>query len=822
MAGIDIKVPTFDYSRMYYADIIKLLIQYRRLNVPSITDENEYEPYIQLERAFALVGHLNNVLLDVVANESLLPTSKLLESVRNHLKLIGYEMRQASPSSAVVLYELSKVFTYEVPFIPQYTKVGTQETETRPSISFEALSSYTIGRTDQINYVYTWNSAIIEVIDNNLELGDRVTINSVSFIVGTNFSAGVDLDETAQNLLDAINTSTADNIYNKIMGLRVGSKVYLFNMDEFTQIQLSKSDNAVNNFTLTNGYFSPEYSLFANVDDSLFTPLPLPKPTDCIYFGHKDIQFDLLQFSMNTFAAGISGVWEYYDGELEDSNPTSVTNLGSTLKIDLSTIFEAGTDYTGALVRVKLEETSVSEFAVSFYENGINYIETSGVLDQTSPSTNQNDYIIGSYWQALPDINDETFNFTEDADVSFTLPESAVREWKKRILLALFEGYYIRYRVISVAPTYVTPIMDRVRIDQGSQYVKVQVSQGETRIEDPLGSSNGSNGQSFTLTYAPLIVGSLVVEVDEGTGFQSWNQVSNFLSSDQNSKDYIVEIKADDTVIITFGDNVQGKIPNAGVDNIRCRYRVGADEDGNVGANTITDNISGVSFVNRVWNPRQASGWVQKEGATQQDLERAKIEGPASIRVLNRGITSTDIEYLARQFKDQNGSQLVVRSQTFEETFGVKTIELIVVGVGGNQLSVQQRTDLQNYFNGNKPLGIQGVLITNHEVTAVNYTKRIIDVNVTVYGGDAVVIENALRQFLHPEATYSDGITYRWKFSTQQSKTYIRLSLLYSIIYETDPAGITNVVILSPTDDIELDLRELPYAGNINVTVISP
>jgi hypothetical protein len=820
MAGITISVPTIDFAKMYYADIVKLLIQYRRQNVPAITDENEYEPYVQMERAFALVGHLNNVLLDVVANESLLPTARLLESVRNHLKLIGYELTQASPASTDVIYELSKVFTSETAFIPQYTQVGTVETESRPPIVYEALNPVTVDRTDRVSYVYTWNSAIIEVLDNGLENGDYVALNGTSFIVHTDFSIGATIEDTAENLLKAINTSIADNIFRKIMGRRVGTKIYLFNMDEFTQIRLTKSDNAVVNFATTDGYWSAEFAPDANTDGTYFTPLPNPKPNDCIYFGHRQIQFDQLTFKIDTFSAGIKGVWEYYDGDVEDASPTSVQNLGSALKIDVSSIFDAGVDYSGALVRVKLEETAVVEDAVSFYENGVNYIQTTSTLGQSTPSEVANDYVIGALWQALPDLVDDTYNFQESADVTFTLPESVTRQWLKRILMALYDGYYIRYRVIEVQSVFTTPIIERVLIDKGGQYVKASISQGETRIEDPLGGSNGTSKQSFSLVYAPLIVGSLVVEVNEGTGFQGWNNVPNFLSSDRNAKDYVVEIKGDDTVIVHFGDGIQGKIPAIGVDNIRCRYRIGAAEDGNVGSSVITDNVSGISFVNRLWNPRQASGWVQKEGSTKESLERAKIEGPASIRVLERGITASDVEYLARKYRDQNGSILVTRSQTFEETFGIKTVELIVVGVGGNQLSVNQRGDIQNYFNGNKPLGIEGCLVVNQEVTVVNYTKRMINVDVTTYGGDPVAIETAIRQFLHPEAMYNDGLTYRWAFSTPEVKTYLRMSLLSSIIYETDPADITNVVITNPPQDIEFALRELPYAGIVNVTVI--
>ena len=813
-----IEVPTIDYSRMYYPDILKLLIQYRRQNAPEITDENEYEPYVQLERSFALVGHLNNVLLDVVANESLLPTSKLLESVRNHLRLIDYQLSQASPSSTDVIYELSKIFTNSVEFIPQYTQSRTEETEDRAAVIFESLESYTIDRTDELSYLFEWQSGIIEVVDNALETSDTITVNGVSFVYPSHFSVGATREDTAANIQAAINTSDSDSL-DEIIALRNGRYLYIINLDDTTAITLSKSDGAVNNFNLTNGSFSSNKASIANTDTVTFSMFTNPKPGDCLYVAHKHIQWDKLNFIFDTAGSGITGVWEYYDGELEDETPEEVTNLGSTLKFDVTPLLPAGTDYSGAVVRVKLQETSAFEDCISYYSGGKNYIETSELLGQSSPSVTAGDYVIGSLWQPLPDVTDGTSGFAEDGDVDFTLPESVNMEWTQRTINSLYTGYFLRFRIISVS-TPVSSIIDRIKIDEGNQYLKVFVTQGEYRSEDPLGSSDGIENQEFTLTYAPLITGSLVLEVDEGTGFTSWSQRDNFLSSNANSKDYVVEIKADDTVIIKFGDGTRGKIPAAGVDNIRVYYRTGADVDGNVGASTITVNKEGISFVNRIWNPRQATGWTEKEGSTEEDLARVKIEGPASIRVLNRGITGPDIEYLTTNYTTSTGSKLVSRSKAIEETFGIKTIENIVVGNGGVQLAVSERQELEDYFNGNKVSGIEGVLVTNHEVTVVNYTKKEIDVVATVYGGNKTEIENAIKNFLHPEAKYSDGVTYRWNFSTSETTVYVRTALLYAIIYEVDPLNISNVVLTSPSADIALDLRELPFAGNVAVTVI--
>lgn len=814
-----IQIPTIDYVGLYYADILKMLVQYRRRNVPEITDENEYEPFTQLERSFSLTGHYNSVMLDIVANESLLTTSKLLESVRNHLRLIGYDLSLATPASTDVIYELSKIFTAQTEFVPQGASVRTEETEEKEAIIYEAVETYTIDRTDQLSYAFGWISASITVINNTFETGDSVTVNAIPFIYGTHFSAGADTDVTAINIANAINTSTNDNIFGKIKAIVVGSVVYLINLDDSTEITVSKNDGATPNLTVSSGTFTSNLASILNTDGVFSTPWSAPKPGDCLYLAHKHIQIDRIRFAMNTFATGITGVWEYYDGELEDESPISVQNLGSTLKIDIGSLLPDGIDYTGAIVRVKLQETSAYEDCVSFYESGKNYIVTSELLGQSSPSTTAGDYVIGANWQPLLELVDNTSNMTADGDVDFLLPEDIGVEWIQQTVNSLYNGYYLRYRIVSVS-TPTAPIIDRIKIDEGAQYLKVAVTQGQTRSEDPLGSSNGDSDQEFELTYAPLIPGSLVVEVDEGTGFTAWSQKANFLSSNSNSKDYTLEVKADDTATIKFSDGIRGKIPALGVDNIRCSYRIGADQDGNVGAKTIIVNKEGISFVNRIWNPRQATGWTAKEGSTEEDLARVKIEGPASIRVLDRAISASDVEYLASNYKDSNGSKIVSRAKSFEETFGVKTLEAIVVGTGGNQLSVAQRQELENYFNGNKTLNIEGVAAMNHEVTVVNYSKRLINVTATVYGGNKTEIENAIRAFIHPEAKYNDGVTYRWKFSTATNTEYFRVALLYAIIYEVDPTNITNVIINSPASDVALLLRELPMAGTISITVV--
>lgn len=158
MAATAITVPSFQWSAFYYGEILEALILYKRENLPELTDESDFEPFIQFIRATALVGHLNNVLLDMVANECTLPTAQLPETVRNMLRLIGYELRPATPAQADVVFVLSRVFTVPTTLVPALSQVATQQSGTTPAIPYEVLADLNIDRTDQCSFVFSYDS----------------------------------------------------------------------------------------------------------------------------------------------------------------------------------------------------------------------------------------------------------------------------------------------------------------------------------------------------------------------------------------------------------------------------------------------------------------------------------------------------------------------------------------------------------------------------------------------------------------------------------------------------------------------------------------
>jgi len=252
-----IEIADFDFSGFYYPDILRSLIQFQRVNVPEITDESDEEPFQQLLRCYALVGHLNNVLLDITANEALLPTARLLESVRGHLALIDVTLRQATPAVTDMILELSKIFTTPIELVPEDSQFATVETEEVPQVIFETNTSFTIQPSDVPTAIFVWEAGLIEIVDNGFDGAEAVTIEGVDFRVGIEWAAGIDIATSLQNLANSINTSGNELIKNRVYAITNGvSKISLIPLDDdIESIAVSKSDGATLNFNVGSGAF---------------------------------------------------------------------------------------------------------------------------------------------------------------------------------------------------------------------------------------------------------------------------------------------------------------------------------------------------------------------------------------------------------------------------------------------------------------------------------------------------------------------------------------------------------------------------------------
>ncbi len=135
--------PPIDYDSRDYESIVESLLRAKRYYTPDWTDENPSDFGIVLLQMKAYACDVLHYYIDRAAAEAFLTTAIKRESVVNLLKLIGYELRSASPGSVDCVFTLPQTFATDVP-IPALTVVSTPRDRLNPPITFETVEDLII------------------------------------------------------------------------------------------------------------------------------------------------------------------------------------------------------------------------------------------------------------------------------------------------------------------------------------------------------------------------------------------------------------------------------------------------------------------------------------------------------------------------------------------------------------------------------------------------------------------------------------------------------------------------------------------------------
>ena len=180
--------------------------------------------------------------------------------------------------------------------------------------------------------------------------------------------------------------------------------------------------------------------------------------------------------------------------------------------------------------------------------------------------------------------------------------------------------------------------------DDNDNYIHtVNVMSGQTINQDVIGSSTGSPLQSFVCNYTRVLVDTLQVYVDEGSGSVLWTRVDSFYDADSTSKVYTVSVDDYDVCTIQFGNGVKGKIPSAYANGIRATYMIGGGTASILDENTITLLDSSLPYVASTFNLPAIV-----KGHDKESLESIKVNAPATFRTKNRLVTLGDYEDLLK------------------------------------------------------------------------------------------------------------------------------------------------------------------------------
>jgi predicted phage baseplate assembly protein len=249
------------------------------------------------------------------------------------------------------------------------------------------------------------------------------------------------------------------------------------------------------------------------------------------------------------------------------------------------------------------------------------------------------EYWNGSEWTALTLLKDDSAAFTRSGDIQLRGPKLGSMTAQALGGIAT-PRFWIRARIVNAGYEQ-APRLTAVRVNTAL------VTQAETWEFEAVGGSNGEVDQILRLRNKPVLPNTLVLEVDEGNGYQPWQEKPDFFGSGPDDPHYVLNRATGE---IRFSDGKTGRVPVANANNhanVRAKvYRAGGGKRGNLPAASITrvlDSVKGLD-ANTVTNPFAAAG-----GRDEQSVNDAIRRAPQVLKNHDRAVTAEDFEALALQ-----------------------------------------------------------------------------------------------------------------------------------------------------------------------------
>jgi uncharacterized phage protein gp47/JayE len=169
-----------------------------------------------------------------------------------------------------------------------------------------------------------------------------------------------------------------------------------------------------------------------------------------------------------------------------------------------------------------------------------------------------------------------------------------------------------------------------------------------TALPVVLGTSSGAQNTTLVMPDTGVVDGTVEVFVGQGVAFTPWTYVDSLLEWGPYDQVYTVELNADGTNSVVFGDGYNGAIP-APQQLISAKYRVSTGAAGNIRAGQITEVTfipGNISLTDRsalaVTNSTAGIGGANADSNLQT---RTKLKQAISSR--KRAVTLWDYEALA-------------------------------------------------------------------------------------------------------------------------------------------------------------------------------
>lgn len=429
-----------------------------------------------------------------------------------------------------------------------------------------------------------------------------------------------------------------------------------------------------------------------------------------------------------------------------------------------------------------------------------------------SPATIMWEFWAGTEWRPLNVALDETLGFTRSGIVLLRLP-SAGQAVKAKLGAAIDKPrFWLRARLEKSA--YQTPpLLLGVRANV------VRATEAQTAVDEILGGSDGTPDQVFTLANAPILPGSLELDVFETSVPERWRPVDDFFGLPPDAPVYVPNWATGEirfAGVNVPGSGKGGRIPTANVDRrtssiVARSYRHGGGIRGNLPAGALGAPMTVVPGLDTagVTNPMAAAG-----GADEEDIQTAMERAPRILKARDRAITPGDFELLAMEagtIARARALSLVHPEFPGIEVPGVVTVVVVpeIMGTVAEQIRTPAPRPVESLLRTIcNHLDQRRMLTTELYVIGPVYVPVELRLAAVIRPGtDAAEASNALvdamRKFFHPVHGGNDGKG--WPFGGK-----IRYADLYRAALD---AGIARL------DDVEIIRQGQPFGQCMDVPI---
>ena len=276
--------------------------------------------------------------------------------------------------------------------------------------------------------------------------------------------------------------------------------------------------------------------------------------------------------------------------------------------------------------------------------------------------------------------------------------------------------------------------------DEAGKYLySVSAIHGTQITNEIIGSSNGQRNQIFALSYYPVVVESVVVEVFEDSSYWiKWEVVDNFADSNYLSRHYQLIIDDNNQASIQFGDGNTGKIPPQYTNNIRVSYINGGGTEANVAKETINLMHTSNSFVKTVINPEE----VYIRGMDKESLSSIKVNAPSYLRTKWGALTVDDFAELVKLSFSE-----VLYTDAQKHPTEIDDINVYVMLRDGLKLSADKLNEIHDYLEDRKIAGVRNIIVQEMGIYYIDMTCALVVEEDFITGNVKKYVEEYLTNF---------------------------------------------------------------------------